>query len=112
MRLQGTMITTTDSLCHDRIVRIWTQALRGAEDLFKTMWGIKIFDLNVVDVLVAKFRDSRPFIPEIIFSDTVSDVRRTVQGADTLAKPSEWFYYQNFWPERCWYTRSRVSGVG
>lgn len=28
--------STTDSLCHERIVRIWTQALTGAEVLFKS----------------------------------------------------------------------------
>ena len=30
------LLSTTDSLCHDRIVRIWTEAFRGAEALFKT----------------------------------------------------------------------------
>jgi conserved oligomeric Golgi complex subunit 1 len=30
------LLSTTDSLCHERIVRIWTQALTGAEALFKS----------------------------------------------------------------------------
>lgn len=30
------LLSTTDSLCHERIVRIWIQALTGAEALFKT----------------------------------------------------------------------------
>ena len=30
------LLSTTDSLCHERIVTIWTQALTGAEALFKS----------------------------------------------------------------------------
>ena len=30
------LLSATDSLCHERIVRIWTQALTNAEALFKT----------------------------------------------------------------------------
>ena len=30
------LLSITDSLCHERIVRIWTQALTGAEALFKS----------------------------------------------------------------------------
>ena len=50
------LLSTTDSLCHDRIVRIWTQALRGAEALFKTRLNSYVSEprLGVSDIALWK----------------------------------------------------------
>ena len=59
------LLSATDSLCHDRIVHIWTQALTGAEALFKTRLnsyvsepriGVSDIFLEVSWLLIHSFR--------------------------------------------------------
>ena len=58
------LLTTTDSLCHDRIVRIWTQALRGAEALFKTRLTSYVSEprLGVSDISSGNFLVAYPYL--------------------------------------------------
>ena len=48
------LLSTTDSLCHERIVRIWIQALTGAEALFKTRLNSYVSEppLGVSDIFL------------------------------------------------------------
>ena len=47
------LLSTTDTLCHDRISRIWTQALTNAEALFKTRLNSYVSEprIGVSDIL-------------------------------------------------------------
>lgn len=68
------LLSITDSLCHERIVRIWTQALTGAEALFKSRLNLYVsepqLDMSPLDFLFQS--PSVPILPHTIksFVDT------------------------------------------